>query len=67
MEYTVELYEDPDQWSFWEVIEWGNPDHRAPGERPTKTGRVLHRVRGNDRFAELAAREWLLNYNQEIR
>ena len=65
MEYSVELYEDPDQWSFWEVIEWGNPDLRAPGERPTKTGKIIHRVRGNDWVSEMAAREWLHNYKKE--
>lgn len=64
MEYTVDLYEDPDYAvSYWDVIEWG--DHRAPGESPSRTGKVIHRVRGNDWNAEMMAREWLNNYKKE--
>jgi hypothetical protein len=70
LEHTVELYEDPDQWSFWEVIEWDNPNNKEPGEHgmylsATRSGKILHRVRGNDWTSEMAAREWLHNYKKE--
>jgi len=64
MEYSVELYEDPDQWSFWEVIEWGPHPHPEDTVR-RRTGMILHRVRGNDWVSEMAAREWLHIYKKE--
>ena len=64
MEYSVELYEDPDQWSHWEVIEWGPHPHPEATIR-RRTGKVLHRVRGNDWNSQIVAREWLNNYKKE--
>ena len=70
LQHTVELYEDPDKWSHWEVIEWGNPNNDHPGEHgmylaPARSGKILHRVRGSDWAAEMSAREWLHNYKKE--
>ena len=64
MDYTIDLYEDPDRWSRWDVVEWGDhPDPLDPVQR--RTGKIIHSVRGNDNYSRRLAQLWLDNYLRE--
>jgi len=60
MKYVVELYEDPDQYSRWEVIRFSNPDSNG-----RSVGEVLYSIRGNDSYTKNQADAWLNNYLNE--
>ena len=61
MKYVVELYEDPDRYSRWDVIRYSDPDSNS-----LSVGEVLHAIRGNDRYAEKLAHQWLEAYLKEL-
>jgi hypothetical protein len=68
MKYTIELFEDPDRWSRWDVIEWG--EHRNPidskiDSKKRQVGKVIHSEHGNTSTTYSYARAWLDNYKKE--
>jgi hypothetical protein len=55
--YTVELFEDMDQWRRWHVVEW-----TSAAEWRTRLGTTLFAVRDTGPASKREAEQWLQEY-----